>query len=325
MPVAVMECPVCGNEGDPFEEPGISGREGFDRRGKWPDKPWPVVKCRSCGHGLLVKPGFIGLGRRVGVIPPDTWDRMQRMWTKEVERLESAGSKPFACEACGRRFKSQSALDAHTADKHKRKGDDFERRTQTSFTRAQDRFEDRLEAAGIDPWLAYGLLAGAWGASFALGSWGKGLLLVADEPDRQAELLDFARRLPDEGVAERAIRAGAWIYGVGRWAEWWPAKPETVLDELQAAGLLTVEEAGPLTELWSLAAKTHSSDVDIGTYARFNRRSLEWILEQGMGHHHEVWDLLAIQAWTEARVEIGLQRMYDALDKFKASDPQAFE
>jgi uncharacterized Zn finger protein len=48
-----LSCPTCGQSGE------IKGTdEFFETRGQWPDGHWPVRKCRSCGAGIIVKPGF---------------------------------------------------------------------------------------------------------------------------------------------------------------------------------------------------------------------------------------------------------------------------
>src|SRR3954467_6047096 len=107
-----LTCPICGNEGN------LKQSYGFERRGKWPDGHYPVVKCNDCGCGLVVKPTFLIFGARAGVIPGDVWDKMERMWNRELSRLGRLRDRPCVCDDCGKRFVASSALENHRRDAH---------------------------------------------------------------------------------------------------------------------------------------------------------------------------------------------------------------
>ena len=101
-----LKCPECGNRGE------LRGtEESFEIRGKTPEGHWPIRKCRQCGAGLVVKPllGFLFFRPRAHVIDTETWGRMQRLWTEQVEN---------ACPHCRRGFPTRSARDDHMAAKH---------------------------------------------------------------------------------------------------------------------------------------------------------------------------------------------------------------
>ena len=81
-----VRCPSCGLKGE------VRGTEEFfEVRGQHPTSRMPVRKCRNCGAGFEVKPGFLVLfgSANARAIPPDFWRRMEASWRRFEESMET--------------------------------------------------------------------------------------------------------------------------------------------------------------------------------------------------------------------------------------------
>src|SRR4051812_35663738 len=72
-----LRCPNCGFTGE------VKGADAFfESRGQWPGGHWPIRKCRSCGAGIIVKPG---IGRARGkLIEPGLWAEMEAYFEQKI-------------------------------------------------------------------------------------------------------------------------------------------------------------------------------------------------------------------------------------------------
>ena len=74
-----LTCPSCRTQGD------FHGEDEYEARGCAPDDGPAIVRCRTCGVGLMVRFRFIPPGWSAAAIPADLWARMEATWADELD------------------------------------------------------------------------------------------------------------------------------------------------------------------------------------------------------------------------------------------------